>query len=588
MTHMCGVIFLLIAMTYGFAQEADAQDEFQRAPFQAIRWIPEVDIDGQWYQLRSVDGVPVQEIIDFAKLEHSGEWDRWFAENLVETLTNMGIPPGRSVRLVVYDPQSDKETTIDELPLTEANRKAIETSRLELESRRLPPLKPNAVASALDALKAALDERWSYRHANAADFDAAIAALRKRIDTGLSRDELGIELQKIIALGIDGHSGVFGYRFPPGDRLPFLIEALGEQFVAFNPERRAFLAEGFPFLTKIDGKPISEWCAAAAALVPKGTPQYVRHRCVNHLRELDYWRGALGLPRRDTVEVELGDTDNSTHKVLKLPVSRTLPVYGPWPPGSSRRLEGDIGYLRLATMVESTSVPEIRRWMPEFRGTAGLIVDVRDNNGGDRDALLLLYSYLAAPNDAPRVFTASAYRLHPAHKENHLAVNHRMYRANASEWTPAAREAVAAFAKNFKPQWEPPSGQFSEWHYMALSHLDDREVYHYDKPVIVLMNGRCFSATDIFLAGLKGMNNVLLMGTPSGGGSAFGQEVILGATPLRLRIGSMASFQKDGLLFDCNGIRPDVFVAPVPEYFIGGRDNLLEEAVNRIRLVANR
>jgi C-terminal processing protease CtpA/Prc len=101
--------------------------------------------------------------------------------------------------------------------------------------------------------------------------------------------------------------------------------------------------------------------------------------------------------------------------------------------------------------------------------------------------------------------------------------------------------------------------------------------------VIVLMNAKCFSATDIFLAGLKGMKGVLLLGTPSSGGSAFSQEVVLGATPLRLRIGSIASFQADGKLFDGNGIRPDVLMDAVPEYYTGGRDNVLEEAVKRIK-----
>jgi hypothetical protein len=193
-----------------------------------------------------------------------------------------------------------------------------------------------------------------------------------------------------------------------------------------------------------------------------------------------------------------------------------------------------------------------------------------------------LRSYLAAPNDPPRVFTAAAYRLHNDHKANHLAERF-MYRADAKEWTPAERQAVAVFAKIFKPQWEPPKGQFSDWHYLALRRLDDLDVYHYKMPVVVLLNPRCFSATDIFLAGLKGMKKVTLLGTASGGGSALGQEVALSATPFRVRIGSMASFQADGKLFDGNGVQPDVVVEPVPEYYIGGRDNLLEAAVKRVQ-----
>ena len=311
-------------------------------------------------------------------------------------------------------------------------------------SRPVTVREPAAADSALDAFETALDERWSYAQANGADFTAAIAALRQRVGTGISTDELGIELQKIIALGIDGHAGVSGYSLHAGGCLPFLIEGEGVQFVAVDPERRDFVAAGFPLLLEIDGKPVGEWCAAAAVLVPKGSPQYVRQRCLRQLRELDYWRGVMHLPKRDAVEVELADQEGKTRRTVVLPVAQSPLSYGVWPSGGSRLLDAkpadadvrdsvDVGYLRLPTMVEATSVPEIKLWMPRFRDTDGLIVDVRDNNGGDRDALLLLYSYLAAPEDPPHVFTAAAYRLHSAHKENHLAENHRMYRAGAKE-----------------------------------------------------------------------------------------------------------------------------------------------------------
>lgn len=451
------------------------------------------------------------------------------------------------------------------------------------QSESQPRLEPKAAAGAVDAFKAALDERWSYRYASRADFDAAILLLRKRIQGGISQNELGMELQKILALGIDGHSGVKGFSFPSGGRLPFLIEVVGQRFVAVDLRRKAFLADGFPFVTKIDKHAVDEWCAAASVLVPKGSPQYIRHRCLSQLREFDYWRQIMGVTRKDTIEVELTDPVGKARKTLTLPVATPLPVYGVWPPAGSRLLAGNIGYLRLTNMVTATSVAELQTWMPKFRDTAGLIIDVRDNDGGDRAAMRLLYSYLAALDDPPHVFNAAAYRLYQDHPENHLAINHSMYRANASEWNERERKAVAEFAKKFKPRWKLPTGQFSEWHYMALVRLDEPNVYHYDKPVIVLMNGKCFSATDIFLAGLKGIKNVLLLGTPSAGGSAYSQEIPLGETKLSLRIGSMASFQADGRLFDGNGIYPDVRVDPVPEYFIGGRDNLLEEAVQLIR-----
>ena len=96
------------------------------------------------------------------------------------------------------------------------------------------------------------------------------------------------------------------------------------------------------------------------------------------------------------------------------------------------------------------------------------------------------------------------------------------------------------------------------------------------------MNSKCFSATDIFLAGLKDTPNVILMGTPSGGGSARAVTARLGN--FSARFASMASFQPDGRLFDGNGVQPDVHIDPIPEYYIGVRDNLFEAAVERIDL----
>ena len=325
---------------------------------------------------------------------------------------------------------------------------------------------------------------------------------------------------------------------------------------------------------------MAHWCDAAGVLVPKGSPQYVRRQSLRLLRNLDYIRGELGLPKKETVEIELTDKQGKTRRTVMLSVAKASPQYGEWPSGRSRLLENNVGYLRLAVMDQS-AIREIRIWMPKFRDTAGLVVDVRDNGGGSREALRELYSYLARPNDPPRVFTVAGYRLNNLFENDHLAWRF-MYRAEAKEWTAAERQSVADFSRTFKPQWSPPLDQFSAWHYMVLSRLDDAGVYHYSQPVAVLMNAKCFSATDVFLAGVKGMQNVTLVGTASGGGSSFKQTVYLGETPLELELGSIVSFQADGRLFDGNGVQPDVVVEATPEYYVGGRDNVIETAVQRI------
>lgn len=436
---------------------------------------------------------------------------------------------------------------------------------------------------ALDSFKAALNTRWSYRYANKADYDKPIESLRLKIKKGISIDELGAEIEKILALGIDGHSRIRGYKWPAGFCLPFLIEAEGNRFIAINPGRKSFLSNGFPYITKIDGKPITEWYTKAAARVPKGSPQWVRHRSiVRFMSRLDYWREEFKLPKRKTVTVELTNTSGKEFRVLDLAVAETPVSYGVWPDRNSALLAENIGYLRLASMQRGPSTTEIRAWMPRFKNVDGLIIDVRDNDGGDRDALTLLYSYLSSSDAKPHVFNAAAYRLHPSRDENYLA-GHGMFKENSEKWNPGEKVAIKEFKKTFKPQWQLPKGQFSEWHYMVLGSRAEDSAYYFDKPVVVLMNAKSFSATDIFLAGLKGLKNVTLVGAPSGGGSGNKEIIKLGRTPIELEISTMASFQSNGKLFDGNGVEPDILLQPIPEYYIGGSDNVLERAINIIK-----
>ena len=68
------------------------------------------------------------------------------------------------------------------------------------------------------------------------------------------------------------------------------------------------------------------------------------------------------------------------------------PIYGIWPRSESRTLDQNIGYLRIPQM-NSDAVREIEKWMFRWRDTEGIIIDVRDNGGGSREALLAIAQY---------------------------------------------------------------------------------------------------------------------------------------------------------------------------------------------------
>lgn len=158
-----------------------------------------------------------------------------------------------------------------------------------------------------------------------------------------------------------------------------------------------------------------------------------------------------------------------------------------------------------------------------------------------------------------------------------------MYRADDRRWSPEEAAAIAEVATRFEPEWTPPEDRFSPWHYMVVGRTDAHGALHYERPVVVLMDGGCFSATDIMLGALDLVPQVTLLGTASSGGSGRSTTITLAESGLRVRMSSMASFRPDGRLYDGRGIEPDVEVRPQPGYFIGRGDAQLDAAIERLR-----
>jgi hypothetical protein len=447
-------------------------------------------------------------------------------------------------------------------------------------SSRTAKISKQQATSAVDEIQEILRQRWSYYPFSANDIDKAIESLRAELGSEVSVSALALAFQKVIALGIDGHAGASGWQLDSG-YLPFLIDPSGDRFVAVNPMRSRFLVDDHPFIVSIDGRPIADWLGMAKQLIANGSPHYVTAHGLRLLRNIEHWRGEMGLPRGGPLKVALTSRDGNQSTTLELAVAARPPATSEGPPRLSRPLPQNIGFLRLESMNDA-AIREIRNWMPQFRESAGLVIDVRGNGGGSREPLRELFSYFMAEDDPPRIVNCAKYRLYRGFPADHL-VSRFMYPASAGRWTKQERAAIDRFRNAFRPEREPPAVQFSDWHYMVLSRLESPEIYHYSKPVVVLMNELCFSATDIFLAGLKGWRNITLVGTPSGGGSARIEAARLSSVPISLRLGSMVSYMPSGQLFDGNGVQPDVLVEPSPEFLIGGADNVLAQAIDTIR-----
>lgn len=248
--------------------------------------------------------------------------------------------------------------------------------------------------------------------------------------------------------------------------------------------------------------------------------------------------------------------------------------------------EDHIGYLRIPQMGYGDGyIAALDDSMQKFQGTRGLIIDVRGNSGGTQDTIRTILPWLMKPGSAMKIINVAAYRLPfplpQTYPSGFLGLDGRgLHPATSQVWSIAQAAHIRAFLATWNPSWKPPTGKFSDWHVMAIApHPQGR---YYAQPVIVLQNEEDFSATDNFLGALKGHPNMTLMGTTSGGGSGRMADYILPNSQIRLTLCQMASFASNGMLYEGNGVVPDVVLQPVLRDLLGRGDTVLEAAVARL------
>ena len=119
----------------------------------------------------------------------------------------------------------------------------------------------------LDQLEWLLEHRYAYCDRKQCDYRAALDAIRLSLPKQITRADLAYCLQKVMALFGDGHcnmaSSSVSIKNLCSRFLPFLVAESNGRFVAFRPDRTAFLEPDYPFLRTLDGLPVETWRRAA-------------------------------------------------------------------------------------------------------------------------------------------------------------------------------------------------------------------------------------------------------------------------------------------------------------------------------------
>ena len=568
------------------------------SPFDSLRWKgdePEALLGARWYEIISIDGMSRDEILDFCRKTFGARRaKKRFAEDLVEVLTRMGVRTGRTADLVLKDLDSRELVERPKTPMTNAKREAVLRSHGgQGNAAPQPKSRPRELAPAdagkdLERLRWLIEHYYSYRDRLGVDLDSVIETAKTRVGDATDTTAFGIEVMKVLGRFGDGHTRLRGSAsiLPPGFA-PFAIVPHGERFAILRPDGSRLFDDKRPYLHSIDGLPVADWIRAVKSITPRGTEGFERRNIARRLQHIQFARREIDRPETSKIEFRLMNAAGRPGGSLRADISGR-PGRGLRRSGHDERvLPGKIGYLRIASM---DSGGRFRSWleksMERLRGTKGLVIDVRDNGGGSRESLTTLLPYFMAEKDDPVVVNVGAYRLHENDRaddpDGHLG-NRALYPAHWKGWSAKERKAVKKVARRFRPDWTLPKGEFSDWHYMVISPERYPVPFHYDRPVVVLTDAGCFSATDIFLGGFQGMRGVTLLGMNSGGGSGRSRSYTLPNSGLEIRLSSMASFRANGDRYDGKGVAPDIEAPYTLQDLTGKKDTLLERAIQRLR-----
>lgn len=458
----------------------------------------------------------------------------------------------------------------------------------------------------LDQLKGIISKRSAYVELKNFRYDSVIDSVGLALPDEISVVDLGFILQSIVGRIGDRHAGVS--EFEEKDRfdyfLPFALAPAPynedrEGVYALRSETKNdslyfdYFLSGFPKLKSLEQLGISELIRRTGWEDYHAGYEAKKIRVLEDLQRIKKELYKIGIPLNENT-VRATFTNGVRDTVITIPLSQKQVKWVETPfnyinarqsPYHFSVMRDGIAYLRISEMFglddEKTFAKELRGFFEEIKTSRSLIIDLRNNSGGNRDILTLIAPYIINKADRPYVANLVRVRKHNASENLHLSGRY-LFPYGSTHFSSEERLAIDKFMSEFSPKLNCDTAKYSEYYFMILPAKNDTSAYFYDKPVYILVNEVVFSAASVFVCSLKDLPNIYVAGEKCGASSGRSTTLELKNSRINIKLSTMVSFQRNGDPLDATEIHPDIYLPRDEPQILGIRDSQLKGLIEFI------
>lgn len=338
----------------------------------------------------------------------------------------------------------------------------------------------------------------------------------------------------------DGHTSVYYPRelfSATRASVPLRTRLIEDKVLVIDVEQEELRSAGVVpgvEIVSINGTPVRQYAEQSVApLQSASTRQDLETRTF----EYSLLRGPLSEPLRILFRTAEGATFERV--ITRVPGDqRKAPQR---PRFGLEMLPRNIAYVKLNSFADAGTADDFKQAFPKVAQSDALILDVRDNNGGNT---AVGYKILAMLTTKP---------------------------VSGSTWR----------TRNYRPAeraWGQPEGTFRG----GVFEVPANGKLLYTKPVVVLTSPRTFSAAEDFVVAFDAMKRGPIVGEPTGGSTGQPLSIQLPGGGGALICAKHDSYI-DGREFVGYGVQPTRMVKPTVADFRAGHDAVLNAAVEEIR-----